>query len=258
MVRRLLLIAGASLLALPVAAQSANPPRAAAQLDRCHASLDAVQRYAVFSGVMRSLQAGQDRMDMRFDLFRRAPGAVAFKRVAAPGLGVWKRADAGVGRLKFKQKVENLTAPAAYRAVVSFRWINANGRVFARAQHITPACQQPDLRPNLRIGKITVSHVAGDPRHLHYDVTVLNDGGSAARGFDVSLSVGGAPVVPSQTVGLLRSGRRTLPPLEFTGPRCTEGGPVVATADAGGAVAESNEADNALTVPCPALGTSSR
>ena len=48
MVRRLLLIAGASLLALPVAAQSANPPRAAAQLDRCHASLDAVQRYADF------------------------------------------------------------------------------------------------------------------------------------------------------------------------------------------------------------------
>ena len=88
MVRRLLLIAGASLLALPVAAQSANPPRASAQLDRCHASLDAAQRYAVFSGVMRSLQAGQDRMDMRFDLFRRAPGAVAFKRVTAPGLGV--------------------------------------------------------------------------------------------------------------------------------------------------------------------------
>jgi CARDB len=257
MVRRLLLIAGASLLARPAAAQSANPPRASAQLDRCHASLDAAQRYAVFSGVMRSLRAGQDRMDMRFDLFRRAPGAFAFKRVAAPGLGVWKRADAGVGRLKFKQKVEALTAPAAYRAVVSFRWINANGRVFARAQHVTPICQQPDLRPNLRIGRITGARTA-DRSIATYDVTVRNDGLSAARGFDVSLSVGGAPVVPSQTVGLLRSGRRTLPPLEFTGPRCTEGGPVVATADAGGAVAESNEADNALTVPCPALGTSSR
>src|SRR5437899_2348649 len=151
MVRRLILIAGASVLALPVAAQSANPPRASAQLERCHPSLDAAQRYAVFSGVMRSLRAGQDRMEMRFDLFRRAASAFAFKRVAAPGLGVWNRADAGVGRFRFKQKVANLTAPAAYRAVVSFRWINAGGRVFARAQHVTPTCQQPDLRPNLRI-----------------------------------------------------------------------------------------------------------
>src|SRR5947209_3699827 len=135
--RRLVPIVCAGLLALPVAAQSASPPRSSAQLERCHASLDAAQRYAVFSGTMRSLRAGQDRMEMRFDLFRRAPGASAFKRVAAPGLGVWNRADPGVGRFKFRQKVENLGAPAAYRAVVGFRWVNARGRVFARAQHVT-------------------------------------------------------------------------------------------------------------------------
>jgi len=255
MVRRLLLIAGASLIVLPSAAQSANPPRASAQLDRCHASLDATQRYAVFSGVMRSLRAGQDRMDMRFVLFRRAPGPFAlFKRVAAPGLGVWKRADPGVGRLKFRQKVENLTAPAAYRAVVSFRWIGADGRMFARAQHVTLACQQPDLRPNLRIGLITGSRTA-DRSIATYDVTVRNGGLSAARGFDVSLSVGGVPVVPTKTVGLLRAGLRVT--LQFTGPRCTGTEPVVATADAGGTVAESNETDNALTVACPIVGTNS-
>jgi hypothetical protein len=243
MVRRLLLIAGASLLALPVAAQSANPQRASAQLDRCHASLDAAQRYAVFSGVMRSLRAGQDRMDMRFDLFRRAPGALAFKRVAAPGLGVWKRADPGVGRLKFKQKVENLTAPAAYRAVVSFRWIGADGRVFARAQHLTLACAQPDLRPDLRVVRMTYSPGT-------YAVTVRNAGRSPARGFGVGLSVGAVPVVPSQTVGLLASGEdRTL---DFSGPRCAS--VVTATVDAGNAVAESNEANNTLTATCDSLG----
>jgi hypothetical protein len=32
---------------------------------------------------------------------------------------------------------------------------------------------------------------------------------------------------------------------------------MVATADVGGAVAESNEADNTLTVPCPVAGTNS-
>jgi hypothetical protein len=253
MVRRLILIACAALLAAPAAAQSAGPPRASAQLARCHPSLDAAQRYAVFSGAMRSLRAGQDRLEMRFDLFRRAPGAFAFKRVAAPGLGVWNRADPAVGRFHFKQKVENLGAPAAYRALVSFRWSNANGRVFARGQHLTPACQQPDLRPNLRIGRIAASRTA-ERSTFNYDVTVRNDGLSAARGFDVSLSVGGVPVVPTKTVGLLRAGQRVV--LQFAGPRCSGAQPIVATADAGGAVAESNTADNRLSVPCPIVGTS--
>jgi CARDB protein len=252
MVRRLMLMACLGLLVLPAAAQSATPPRASAQLARCHASLDAAQRYAVFSGAMRSLRAGQDRMEMRFDLFRRAPGAVAFKRVAATGLGVWNRADPAVGRFRFKQKVENLGAPAAYRALVSFRWIGANGRAFARGQHLTPTCQQPDLRPNLRIGRITASRTA-DKGTFNYDVIVRNDGLSAARGFDVSLSVGGVPVVPAKTVGLLRAGQPVT--LQFAGPRCTGTEAIAATADPGGAVAESNEADNELTVPCPIAAT---
>jgi len=138
-----------------------------------------------------------------------------------------------VGRLKFKQKVEALTAPATYRAVVSFRWINANGRVFARAQHVTPTCQQPDLRPNLRIGRITGSRTA-DRSIATYDVTVRNDGLSAARAFDVSLSVGGVPVVPTKTLGLLRAGLRVT--LQFTGQRCTGTEPIVATATRAGAV----------------------
>src|SRR5256885_8130343 len=183
MVRRLILLTCAGLLALSAAAQSASPPRASAQLDRCHPSLDAAQRYASFSGTMRSLRAGQDRMEMRFDLFRRARGSLVFKRVPAPGLGVWNRANPGVGRFRFRQKVENLSAPAAYRAVVSFRWIGADGRVFARAHHVTLACSQPDLRPDLRV--VGIVH-AGT-----YLVTVRNAGGSAARGFDVSFRVGG-------------------------------------------------------------------
>ena len=69
----------------------------------------------------------------------------------------------------------------------------------------------------------------------------------------MSLSVGGVPVVPTKTVGLLRAGQRVV--LRFAGPRCNGTAPIVATADAGGAVAESNEADNQLTVPCPIVGT---
>ena len=45
--------------------------------------------------------------------------------------------------------------------------------------------------------------------------------------------------------------------LQFTGRRCTGTEPVVATADAAGAVVESNETDNVLTVACPIVGTNS-
>jgi CARDB len=242
MVRRLVLIAGASLLASLFATSAAAAPRASAWLDRCHPSLDAVQRYAVFSGSMRSLRGGEDRMDIRFDLFRRGQGALFFKRVAAPGLGVWNHANPGVGRFKFRQKVANLTAPAAYRSVVSFRWIDATGRVFARAQHVTLACWQP--LPDLRI--IDITRPAGA-----YRVVVRNAGGLAARGFDVTLSVGGTFVVPSQTVGVLGPGQSI--PLIFTRPGCAD--PVQATADPGHAVPESNEANNTLTRFCASFRT---
>ena len=173
MVRRLLLIACAGVLALPAAAQSANPPRASAQLDRCHPSLDAAQRYAVFSGAMRSLRAARTAWRCASTSSAGRPGRFAFKRVAAPGLGVWKRADPGVGRLKFRQKVENLTAPAAYRAVVSFRWISANGRVFARAQHVTRPASSPICGRTCASAGSPAAHRRG---HRQYDVTVRNDG----------------------------------------------------------------------------------
>jgi hypothetical protein len=246
MVRRLILMACTGLLALPATAQSVTPPRASVQLDRCHPSLDPAQRYAAFSGVMRSLRGGQDRMDMRFDLFRRPRGGVVFKRVAAQGLGVWNRANPGVGRFKFRQKVENLSAPAGYRAVVSFRWIGVDGHVFARAQHVTLVCQQP--LPDLRI--VDVTRQVGTPTYL---VTVRNAGGLSARGFDVSLRVGqGSPLVPGQTVGVL--GPHQSLSLAFTRPGCAD--PVVATADSGSAVPESDEANNTLTTTCASIARS--
>jgi CARDB len=243
MMRRLIPIAGAAALVLPAAASPAAAPRASAQLNQCHPALDAAQRRAVFGGTMRSLRGGQDRMDMRFDLYRRARGSFVFKRVAAPGLGVWNRANPGVGRFKFRQKVENLSAPAAYRAVVSFRWIGADGRVLARAQHVTAACSQP--LPDLLV--VGIAHSAGT-----YRVTVRNAGGLASRGFDVSLTVGGRPVVPNQTAGALQPHQSEV--LTFARPGCAD--PVVATADPGNAVPESNKANNTLTTSCAALAAS--
>lgn len=249
--RRAGLILLLALLALPAAA-AARPPRAQARLSACRTALDAPARYAVFVGTMRSLRAGRDRMQMRFDLYRRPGGSSSFRRVSSAGLGLWNPADPSVRRFRYVQRVANLSVPATYRAVVSFRWLNASGRVFARTRRVTAACRQPDLRPNLRIGRIVLVRVLGAPNLRRYDVTVRNDGGTAARDFEVALTDAGAPVDAGQRVALLPAGARTV--VEFTGPRCVPGDPLVATADTRGTVGESNETDNSLTMTCPSVG----
>ncbi len=243
----LICLACAVVAAIFVPLAAGLPPRATTAVDRCHAALPSTERYAVFSGTMRSLRHGTDRMQMRFDLFQRNKGAATFKHVAAPGLGVWNPANRGVRRFRFRQKVANLLAPASHRAMVSFRWMAAAGRVLSKTTRLTPVCFQPDLRADLRIGRITGSRQPNGS--ALYQVTVRNDGRTAAPGFAVSLDVNGAPVLPTQVLSALGSGAKQV--VSFRGPRCTPGSSLVATADPGNRVDEADEADDALTLACP-------
>jgi hypothetical protein len=247
--RRLLFIGLACVIAAGVVAPAApaRTPRASTAVDACHVALHSTERYAVFSGTMRSLRRGTDRMYMRFDLFQRSKGTAAFKHVLAPGLGVWNPADRGVRRFRFRQKVTNLSAPAGYRAVVSFRWTEAEGRPVLKTSHLTPVCFQRDLRPDLRIGRVTGSRLPNEG--ALYQVTVRNDGGVAATGFDVGLDVDGTPVLPRQALATLAPGARQV--VTFRGPRCAAGGTLLATADPDNRVDEADETNDALTVPCP-------
>ena len=230
-----------------VSAATARPPRAVAGVDGCHPALRAGDRYAVFRGTMRSLRRGADRMHMRFDLYRREKGATAFQHVSAPGLGVWNPANRGVRRFRFRQKVANLSAPATYRTVVSFRWSDARGRAFARTSRVTGTCPQPDLRADLRIGRITGSRLSDGS--ASYQVTVRNDGRTGASAFDIRLDVNGAPVLPMQTLPALDAGSREV--VAFHGPRCLPGSSVLATADPAHRVEEADESNGTLSVPCP-------
>lgn len=247
--RRLLLICLACALAAAVVVPAATgaTPRARTAVDRCHAALRSAERYAVFSGTMRSLRQGTDRMHMRFELFQRDQGKTAFKRVAAPGLGVWNPADHGVRRFRFRQKVANLSAPASYRAVVSFRWTNAGGHVFSRTSRLTPVCFQRDLRADLRVGRVTGSRLPNES--ALYQVTVRNDGRTAATGFDVGLDLNGTPILPARTLPTLAAGAKQV--VYFRGPRCTAGTSLLATADRDNRVDEANETNDGLSVTCP-------
>ena len=115
-----------------------------ANLRSCHPHAEQAKRYAVFEGVMKGKRTM--RMEIRFDLQRADPGT-DFRVVSAPGLSVWSRAAAGVVRYRYRKRVENLPAPAFYRAHVLFRWRDAAGKVVRHSDALTPACEQPAPPP---------------------------------------------------------------------------------------------------------------
>jgi hypothetical protein len=128
-------------------APSAKTP-AVVSLEQCVTSTEQQARTATFSGEMITV-AGASKMEMRIDVLERMPNAIepAFHTIAAPGLGVWRTAAPGVKVYKYLKQVTNLTAPAAYRAAVRFRWLNAKGKLVKAAELRTPKCDQP-LHPH--------------------------------------------------------------------------------------------------------------
>ncbi|HYM44696.1 MAG TPA: hypothetical protein VES65_00855 [Solirubrobacteraceae bacterium] len=121
-----------------------QPPdrSASASLVQCVTAAVPTERSATFSGEMTAV-AGAARMSMRIEVLERMQGAASFHTVLAPGLGVWRTADPGVKVYKYLKQVTNLAAPAAYRAVVAFRWQGSRGHVIKRAERVTRLCRQP-------------------------------------------------------------------------------------------------------------------
>jgi hypothetical protein len=113
-------------------------------LEQCATSTVQAERSATFTAQMTATSATQ-RMGMRIELQQRPRGEVVFHTVIAPGLGVWHSSEPGVKIYKYVKQVTNLAAPAAYRAVVRFRWLGEKGRVLKRAELHTPRCPQPTL-----------------------------------------------------------------------------------------------------------------
>jgi hypothetical protein len=137
----------ASLLALGVTAPAATPapspaPVVTAIVEQCVTSASQAERAATFSAQMTAI-AGTQRMAMRIDVQERGPTESAFHKVVAGGLGVWRQSDPGVKIYKYLKQVTNLTAPAAFRAVVHYHWIDEKGHVIRRLERHTPVCREP-------------------------------------------------------------------------------------------------------------------
>jgi hypothetical protein len=250
--RRIILLACLAGLVLPTAAPAAKLPRVKARLTACQAALTPLERFGTFEGEMRAIP-GAARMQMRFVLQTRTLDKPRWSALAAEGFGVWTTSDPGVGRYVYTKKVANLVAPADYRVLVRFRWLDGNGRRLASARRTTPFCRQPDLRPNIVPVRIEIARGEGDA--TRYVVVVRNRGRTPAGPFGLVLTVNGTALPAESVLGLAAGQRRFV---AISGPACEPGSTLSVAVDPEGRVDERDEGDNALAVPCPAPAPAGR
>jgi hypothetical protein len=208
----------------------------------CVPALDPVDRTATFEARMRPARESE-RMQVRFTLQVREDELHDWRRVAAEGFDTWLTSLPAVWRYSYAKTVINLTAPASYRTVVRFRWLDADDAV-VKSERVTSAnCRQPDMRPDLEARRVDVLP-GPDANTRRYAVTVRNDGRTDADAFSATLGDLGRLAVPGLAAGAQRL-------IAFTGPPCTVGAPLVVTLDPDEAVDERDEDDNVLTALCP-------
>jgi hypothetical protein len=130
----------------PLVVHRSAPAPESASLEQCVSSPEQEARAATFSGEMSAVP-GTARMEMRIDVLERGPEEETYRRVTAPGLGVWRASAPGVKSYRYLKQVTNLAAPASYRGAVRFRWLNAHGRQIAFAELRTRPCEQTVVSP---------------------------------------------------------------------------------------------------------------
>jgi hypothetical protein len=113
-------------------------------IEQCVTSTVQAERTATFTAQMAATATTQ-KMAMRIELQQRLHGESEFHTLAAPGFGVWRTSEPGVEIYKYVKQITNLDAPAAYRVLVHFRWLDERGHVLKRDELHTSRCVQPTL-----------------------------------------------------------------------------------------------------------------
>lgn len=224
------------------------PGTARVSVPVCHSDVAPLDRRITWVGDMTSLRQG-NRMEMRFQVFMRTPADPVWRLVQAPDLGIWNRAKPGTSQYTFRQKAVNLTAPATYKARLTYRWTGP-GKQKTATMRTSKVCEQRDPRPNLRVVRIDASPAAAGM--ASYVVVVRNVGVTAVgkpNGFGVQLSVDGVAQGTRDVQGL-RPGERVQ--VNISAARCKPGGTFRATVDPDARVDQSDRADDVLELPCPA------
>ena len=125
---------------------------------------------------------------------RRTP---SWRKIDAAGFGAWITAPAGLGKYTYDKTVQDLLAPASYRAVVNFRWRDARGRTVRYRARGLAGLQAARLAPGPgRAQRARAGHRG------RYVAVVFNRGREAAGAFDVDFLRDGAALGTATVAGL--------------------------------------------------------
>jgi hypothetical protein len=245
-------LARATLSAAPLANVARASLLTSATVTACATGAVDADRSATFSAVINAVPH-TSTMSVSFDLYEKTSATSGFVSVTAPGFGVWQTSTRGIASFTANDNVVDLPAPASFRALVHYRWLNRRGHVIRRDARVTPACVQTAPEPNLFV--VRISHAAGTPAKTNelYGVVVRNSGLGDAGAFEVALTVNGAPLADQQVTGLVSLTTSTV---QFSGPRCTAGSTITAQVDPAGAIIEPANADRTFSMACPTVSDS--
>lgn len=136
--------------ALPGAPTTSPAPALSAGVEQCVTAGTQAARSVTFTGQMETV-AGAHRMAIEIVVQEHTPEEAGFRTLTTAGLGSWQRSEAGVKIYKVRQAVTDLPAPASFRAIVRYRWLNEKGQVVRRDERRTPSCRQPGERAKARV-----------------------------------------------------------------------------------------------------------
>jgi hypothetical protein len=126
----------------PAPGGAGGTPSLSATVEQCLTAATQADRSVTFTGQMETIP-GAHRMAMQIVVQEHDPREAGFHTLAAAGSGTWQRSEVGLKIYKYERQVTDLPAPAGFRAIVQYRWLNEKGRTIRRDERRTPVCRQP-------------------------------------------------------------------------------------------------------------------
>ncbi len=120
-------------------------PALSAGVEQCVTAPTQAGRSVTFTGQMETV-TGAHKMAIEIEVQEHTAEEEGFHTLTTAGLGSWQRSEAGVKIYKVRQAVTDLPAPAVFRAIVRYRWLNEKGQVIRRDERRTPICKQTGER----------------------------------------------------------------------------------------------------------------
>lgn len=128
--------------ALPGAGTTTPAPAVSANVEQCVTATTQSGRSVTFTGQMETL-SGAHRMAMEIVVQEHDPGETGFHTLAAAGPATWQRSEVGLKIYKYVRQVTDLPAPATFRALVQYRWLDERDHLLRTTSRRTPICRQP-------------------------------------------------------------------------------------------------------------------